>query len=116
MLAHVVLQNYYFCIESDGIIVVESVLDRDDCCNPTEAEIANDDIETCSFCEDFSISEDCDEYYSITKNKIQLILTSEFFNSNTNFSVDQIKINYSTINQNLGSPHLDSHKTVLLLI
>lgn len=116
LLAHVVAQSYYFCIESDGNIVVESVLDKDDCCNSTESEIANDDLETCSLCEDVSISEDCDEYYSITKNKIQLIPVSEFFISNIIYSVDQITINYSTKNQNLGSPHLDSHKTVLLLI
>jgi len=116
MLAHVVLQNYYLCFESDGNIVLESVSDKDDCCSPTEAEGGNDDNEACSFCEDVSISENCDEYYSIAKNKIQLISSFEFFNSNTNYSVDQIRINYSTINQNLGSPHLDSHKTVLLLI
>jgi len=116
LLAHVVAQSYYLCIESNGNIVLESVLDKDDCCNSTKAEIANDDIETCSFCEDVSISEDCDEYYSITKNNFQLIQVSEFCSSNINYSVDQITINYSTINQNISSPHLDSHKTVLLLI
>lgn len=116
LLAHVVAQSYYLCIESDGNIVVESVLDKDDCCSPTEAIIGIDDTETCSFCEDVSISEDCDEYYSVAKNNFQLIQVSEFCNSNIIYSVDQIRINYSTINQNLGSPHLDSHKTVLLLI
>ena len=116
LLAHVVFQSYYLCIESDGNIVLESVLERDDCCNPTESEIVNDDLETCSFCEDVAVAENCDEYYSIAKNNLQLIQVSQFYNSNIIYSVDQIRINYSTINQNLGSPHLDSHKTVLLLI
>ncbi len=116
LLAHVVAQSYYLCIESDGKIVLESVSDKDNCCSPTESEIANDDIETCSFCEDVSISEDCDDYYSITKNNLQSIPVSDFCGSNTHYFVDKIKINILTLNQNLISPYLDSHKTVLLLI
>ena len=116
LLAHVVAQSYYLCIESDGKIVLESVSEKDNCCSPTESEVANDDIETCSFCEDVSISEDCDDYYSITKNNLKLVQVSDLCISINYYSLDQFKINFTTIKQNSGSPHLDSHKTVLLLI
>lgn len=118
LLAHILLQNYYLCFESDGNIVLESVSDKDICCNQTNSITGNDDkqIETCDFCEDEAISENCDEYYSFTKNNLQLIQVSDLCSSNTHYSVDQNKINFTSLNQNLISPHLDSHKTVLLLI
>lgn len=117
-MAHVVLQNYYLCFESDGNIVLENIADKDKCCSQTETNIGKDDIEneTCNFCEDVVVSENCDEYYSITKNKIQPIPVSDFCNSNTSYLADQIKINFTAVNENFRSPQLDSYKTVLLLI
>jgi hypothetical protein len=118
LLAHLLLQNYYLCFESDGNIVLESVSDKDNCCDQTDSIVSNDDkqSETCNFCEDVAVSENCDEFYPIGKNKIQPIPVSDLCSSSTQYSIDQNKIIFNAVTENKSSNQLDSYKTVLLRI
>ncbi len=121
VLAHVILQNYILCFENDGRVVLESVLDLEDCCNSTSTVMTAEIIdcrtdEDCSFCEDVAISENCDEEYLITTKQMQPLIAVVLFSNNAPYPVN--KIEFSTVNKNeiKFSPQLDSYKTVLLLI
>jgi hypothetical protein len=117
-MAYVVLQNYYLCFESDGNIVLENIADKDNCCSPAELNMGNDDIANgaCSYCQDISISENCDEYYTFIKTNLKLFQVFDLCSSSTQHSIDRNKINFTTVNENISSHHLNSYKTIQLLI
>ncbi|MBE0551955.1 MAG: hypothetical protein IH619_06215 [Ignavibacterium sp.] len=121
MLAHVVFQNYILCFENDGSVVLESVSELDNCCNPINgmmnyeiSERTND--KDCSLCEDVAISENCDEKYSITIKKTQSLIAAVLNFNYTTYTVDKKDFVSRNKNEINTSPQLDSHKTVLLLI
>src|SRR5690554_1727328 len=77
LLAHVILQSYMVCFESDGRVVLESIADKQYCCNTNltlsgESEYLEANInEECNLCDDVAFSENCDEEYSVTVKKYQ---------------------------------------------
>lgn len=121
ILAHIVLQNYILCFENDGSVVLESVSELDNCCNPINGLMNNEISERtnekdCSLCKDLAISENCDVKYPITIKKTQSIIAAVLNINYTAYTVDKkdfVSRNKNDIN---NSPTLDSHKTVLLLI
>lgn len=121
LLAHVVFQNYILCFENDGSVVLESVSELDNCCNPINGLMNNEISERtndkdCSLCEDVAISENCDEKYSTTIKKTQSLIAAVLNFNYTTYTVDKKDFVSRNKNEINTSPQLDSHKTVLLLI
>ncbi|AFN73817.1 hypothetical protein MROS_0574 [Melioribacter roseus P3M-2] len=72
--------------------------------------------EDCGLCKDITVSENCDEKYSITLNKTNSLTTAVLNINYTSYSADKkdfIALNKNDIDR---APQLDSYKTVLLLI
>src|SRR5690606_38611696 len=116
-------QSYIVCFESDGRVVLESIADKQYCCNTNltlsgESEYLEANInEECNLCDDVAFSENCDEEYSVTVKKYQPL--------NASILIDLISQNILSIEKkstlvtqeiNYKSTQLDSYKTVLLLI
>lgn len=121
LMAHSVFQNYVLCFENDGNVVLESVSEIDNCCNPISGlmnnEISEENNERdCSLCEDVAISENCDEKYSISLKKIQSLIGAVLNINYTPYSVDKKDFVSLYKNEIDHTPQLDSYKTVLLLI
>lgn len=121
VLAHIMLQNYILCFENDGRIVLESIDDRTDCCNPSFAMASSEysesnKAENCSFCEDVSITDNCDDEYTIIVKKVELNSIVVLLDSVMPYTFNDNKKNFSFINKFRNSTALDSYKTVLLLI
>ncbi|GIK61866.1 MAG: hypothetical protein HND40_06760 [Ignavibacteriota bacterium] len=123
LLAHVVLQSYVICFESDGRVVLESMANKQYCCatiisssNNTNYLEANIN-EECNLCEDVAITENCDEEYSVTVKKYQPLNSTILIDfNNLNVSSEEKKSTLITQEINYKSTQLDSYKTVLLLI
>lgn len=123
LLVHVVLQSYIVCFESDGRVVLESMADKQYCCN-TNITLSSDSKyleanlnEECKLCEDVAVSENCDEEYSVTVKKYQPINAAILIDlNNGNILSEEKKSTLITQEINYKSTQLDSYKTVLLLI
>lgn len=123
LLAHVVLQSYIVCFESDGRVVLESMADKQYCCDTNltlsgESEYLEAKInEECNLCEDVAVSENCDEEYAVTVKKYQPLNTSILIDLiSQNIISEEKKSTLITKEINYKSTQLDSYKTVLLLI
>jgi hypothetical protein len=123
LLAHVILQSYIVCFESDGRVVLESMADKQYCCNTNlmlsgESEYLEANInEECNLCEDVAFSENCDEEYSVTVKKYQPLNASILIDIiSQNITSEEKKSTLITQEINYKSAQLDSYKTVLLLI
>jgi hypothetical protein len=123
LLAHVVLQSYVLCFESNGRIVLENAADKQHCCNSTvllenNFELTETNVdEDCQFCEDISITENCDDEYSITVKKLQPVIQIVLHIFDNSYVINE-KLNFLSFAENTDfrSLQLDSYKTVLLLI
>lgn len=119
VLVHIMLQNYILCFENDGSIVLKSIEDKINCCDPsfamTNAEYSESNKdENCSFCEDVSITDNCYDEYTITVKKAELTSVVILQDSVIPYTFNKKK--FSFINKFRNSPQLDSYKTVSLLI
>ncbi len=123
LLAHVILQSYIVCFESDGRVLLESMADKQYCCNTNltlsgESEYLEANInEECNLCDDVAFSENCDEEYSVTVKKYQPLNASILIDIiSQNITSEEKKSTLITQEINYKSAQLDSYKTVLLLI
>ncbi|MBK7105527.1 MAG: hypothetical protein IPH62_09605 [Ignavibacteriae bacterium] len=123
VLAHPILQSYIICLESDGSVFLESVIDKQYCCGNTSSLLGDIEYletninEECNLCEDIAVSEICDNEYSFAVKKYQPLNTAIIIDfKNQIISSKEKKSTLITQRINYKSTQLDSYKTVLLLI
>lgn len=124
LLAHAAFENYVICIENDGRFSLENTVESESCCKSfVNGQDGNRGIELetggeCQFCTDFSIYENCDEYYSHQVKRFHpFILISPVINFET-IEIRGVTEAPFAINSSpdMLSPQSESNKTVVLLI
>ena len=119
--AHSFFANYILCVEENGQVNFESILEQQICCSSsidTEISLTNKFEKGVDSCKDISISNECDEEKSIVSQKpIQKIFVNSIIVCN-NFELMKRNINplfLVTSNISLSS-QLSAYKTISLII
>ena len=120
-LIHIVMQDYVFCIENNGNVVLEKINSDDSCCSKQISDTAGDTERysskaSCNLCNDFTAIEKYGDvksknikHISVISPFIPLAILSDRF-------VDNKNISCSELSESSYAPPLEAYKTVSLLI
>jgi len=115
------MQDYVFCIENNGNVVLEKINSNDSCCSKHISDTAGvaekyNSKTSCNLCNDFTAIEKYGDVKSQSIKHISIISPLISLDILSDRFVDNKNISCSELSENSYAPPLEAYKTVSLLI